>query len=144
MKQDKSIEHFLYYDVFSKDEEELFERVEKALGFKLFVWQKTYIHHGKFRRFGKTTAECLRILLTNGAPLDYTNRRCSRIEQFERSCMLELKEKLTKAGIWTRPIWLTEKDKQMIPQKPDGMRAVFSTIDETHTYPVEEAKKFIY
>lgn len=30
------------------------EDVEKALGFKLFIWQKTYIEYGVFRQYGET------------------------------------------------------------------------------------------
>ena len=33
------------------------EDVEKALGFKLFIWQKTYIEYGVFRQYGETTAK---------------------------------------------------------------------------------------
>lgn len=53
-------------------------KIEKALGFRLFYWQKMYIQTGEFRshslplsmtsypspRFGKTTAEILRNLLS--------------------------------------------------------------------------------
>ena len=38
------------------------EDVEKALGFKLFIWQKTYIEYGVFRQYGETTAKILRLL----------------------------------------------------------------------------------
>ena len=36
--------------------------VEKALGYKLFFWQKTYIEKGAFRQYGETTAKILREL----------------------------------------------------------------------------------
>lgn len=56
--------------------EELFKRIEAALGFNLFVWQKSFIVTGHFRQYGETTAKVLRELLdTEVAPLDYT-RRC--------------------------------------------------------------------
>lgn len=32
--------------------EELFKRIEAALGFKLFTWQKSFIVLGHFRRYG--------------------------------------------------------------------------------------------
>ena len=35
--------------------EELFKRIEAALGFNLFVWQKSFIVMGHFRQYGETT-----------------------------------------------------------------------------------------
>lgn len=37
--------------------------IEKALGFKLFVWQKHLIYYGALRRIGHTTAWAIRQLL---------------------------------------------------------------------------------
>lgn len=37
--------------------------IEKALGYKLFVWQKSLIYSGMLRRTGKTTAWAIRRLL---------------------------------------------------------------------------------
>lgn len=37
-----------------------FDKIEKALGFKLFIWQKTFITRGVFRQYGETTAICIR------------------------------------------------------------------------------------
>lgn len=37
--------------------------IEKALGYKLFVWQKSLIYSGMLRRTGKTTAWVIRQLL---------------------------------------------------------------------------------
>lgn len=37
--------------------------IEKALGFKLFVWQKSLIYSGELRRIGHTTAWAIRQLL---------------------------------------------------------------------------------
>lgn len=50
------------------------EDVEKALGFKLFIWQKTYIEYGVFRQYGETTAKILRLLITPGKIVDFTER----------------------------------------------------------------------
>lgn len=49
---------------FSPELEKTFEAVEKALGFKLFIWQKTFIANTTYRRSGRTTAEILREFLT--------------------------------------------------------------------------------
>lgn len=48
---------------FSPELEKMFAAVEKALGFKLFIWQKTFIANTTYRRSGRTTAEILRDLL---------------------------------------------------------------------------------
>ena len=44
---------------FSPELEKTFAAVEKALGFELFIWQKTFIANTTYRRSGRTTAEIL-------------------------------------------------------------------------------------
>jgi len=93
--------------------EKTLEAVEKALGFKLFVWQKTYIERGYFRRYGATTAEILRELLNvSEAPLDYTRKPSSRMQSIYREELKEIKKKLDAAGITTRPVFFTRNDKE--------------------------------
>lgn len=81
------------------------EAVEKALGFKLFRWQKDFMCSGSydFRRTGKTTAMSLRTLLDGAPNRTITIRRASvepilsfrsRMEQLK-----EMKQKLVAAGI---------------------------------------------
>ena len=95
------------------DLEKTLEAVEKALGFKLFVWQKTYIELGYFRRYGATTAEILRELLNvSEAPLDYTRKPSSRMQSIYREELKEIKKKLDAAGITTRPVFFTRNDKE--------------------------------
>ena len=66
---------WIYRPINEPDLENTLEAVEKALGFKLFVWQKTFIATGVFRQYGATTAKILRELLAVDArPLDYTTR----------------------------------------------------------------------
>lgn len=56
--------------------DDLFEKVEKALGFKLFYWQKTYIMGMNWRCSGQTTAIILQELLkTEATPIDYSRPR---------------------------------------------------------------------
>ena len=83
-----------------------FEEVEKALGFKLFHWQKTYVVGVGFRRWGSTTACILRDLLWDAekSPIDYTKPASSKTDEFYRSELLKIKEKLDKAGIKTRAV----------------------------------------
>ena len=55
---DKDLENWLYRPIYP--EEEFLKKVEAALGFKLFIWQKAFIVTGAFRQYGATTAEILR------------------------------------------------------------------------------------
>lgn len=92
--------------------------VEKALGFRLFVWQKTYIAQGKFRKMGATTAEILRDLLdVSGKPIDYSRRAESEREHFYRWELYRIKEKLDNAGIPTRTVFFSERDKRAYREK---------------------------
>lgn len=92
--------------------EKTLEAVEDALGFRLFVWQKTYIAHGRFRQYGETTAKILRELLNvSGPPLDYTKRPSNNLERFYRDELKKVKERLDAAGIPTRPVFFLKQDK---------------------------------
>ena len=91
--------NWIYESVFPENEE-MFKKIEAALGFKLFFWQKAYIITGQFRRYGKTTAEILKELLdVAGTPIDYTKRPSSSREDFYRRETREIQERLHKAGI---------------------------------------------
>lgn len=95
------------------DLERTLEAVEKAMGFKLFVWQKTYIERGCFRQYGATTAEILRDLLdASKPPLDYTKPTANHMEQFYRKETREIKAKLDAAGIPTRAVFFSTQEKQ--------------------------------
>lgn len=86
--------------------------VEKALGFNLFVWQKTYIQCGEFRQMGATTAEILKDLLNIKAPpIDYTRPPTSERERFYRVELKKIKTTLNDAGIPTRMVFFSERDK---------------------------------
>lgn len=86
--------------------ESLFDRVENVLGFRLFTWQKAYIEHGTFRRYGKTTAEVLRDLLSvNEPPIDHTDPPKSQMEKIYRQEMRDMQYRLSAAGIPTRPVF---------------------------------------
>lgn len=93
--------------------EGMFEKIEAALGFKLFIWQKTFIITGIFRQYGKTTAEILRELLdVAGTPIDYTTRPINERERFYRKETREIQERLHNAGIETRVIFWSVGDKR--------------------------------
>ena len=85
--------------------EKLYRKIEKALGFKLFVWQKTYIEHGVFRCYGKTTAQILRELLnTKAEPIDFRQPARSHKEQFYRQELMTIKHRLEAEGVKTRAV----------------------------------------
>lgn len=114
---------------------DLFRKVEDALGFKLFFWQKTYIDQGCFRGFGKTTAEILRELLTDVdvEPLDYSEFPSSKIDNFYKMEMKEIKEKLDAAGIKTRKVYFSKADKAEDRKREDAdvLRDVYSSMMQT-------------
>lgn len=99
-----------------------FEEVEKALGFKLFYWQKTYVVGVGFRRWGSTTACILRDLLWDAekSPIDYTKPASSKTESFYRSELSKIKEKLDKAGIKTRAVLHCQADAEEWLKKHAG------------------------
>ena len=110
---DKNMDWIYRTVTMDTDLEKTLEAVEKAMGFKLFVWQKTYIERGYFIRYGATTAEILRELLNiSEAPLDYTRKPSSRMQSIYREELKEIKKKLDAAGITTRPVFFTRNDKE--------------------------------
>ena len=97
---------------FTPDQVELFEKIEKALGYKLFRWQKTYLITGTFRQYGKTTAKILRNLLAvNDPPLDLSKVRTA-VDRLNRGYYENIQERLTAAGIPTRTVFYCERDKR--------------------------------
>lgn len=89
---------------FEPDMEQQFEAIEKALGFELFVWQKTYIERGEFRQFGKTTAEAIRELIVPGNIINYSEPPRNSRERFHRRILFEIKQKFEESGIKTNPV----------------------------------------
>lgn len=54
---------FIYDDIADIDWANKWKKIEEAIGFKLFYWQKTYIAGRDYRCSGKSTAEVLQNLL---------------------------------------------------------------------------------
>ena len=105
-----NLEQWIYKPIYP--EEKFFKKIESALGFKLFVWQKTFILTGKFRQYGATTAEILRELLDMKAePLDYTKPPTNNRERFYRNELRDIQGKLQRAGIETRAVFWSDKEK---------------------------------
>lgn len=110
-EQDKY--QWIFAGVGDPEWDNLFEEVEKALGFKLFYWQKTYVIRTALRRCGSTTAYILRDLLFDigATPIDYTKPTSDKRNKFYRDELFKIKEKLDKAGIKTREVWLCKAEK---------------------------------
>lgn len=95
---------------FMPDQIELFEKIEKALGYKLFRWQKTFLIVGSFRQYGETTARILRDLLAvEKQPLDLSSPK-NVIERLNREYYRDIQEKLSIAGIPTRTVLYSKRD----------------------------------
>lgn len=88
-----------------------FNKIEKALGFKLFIWQKTFITRGVFRQYGATTAMCIRRLLQKDNPIDYRKRIVHAQELFERQEMIRIHDQLQAAGVEVCEILRPERKK---------------------------------
>lgn len=105
------------------EHEKQFEAIEKALGFKLFTWQKTYIAYGHFRQYGATTAQILRELMQVKAfPLDYTKRPTTQREAWYRGFLREIKQQLDDAGVPTREVFFNQQQKRAYMENPENRR----------------------
>lgn len=101
------VPNWIYGDVSPHNEEldQTIQAVEQALGFNLFVWQKSFIKQGEFRQMGVTTAKILRELLkVSDKPIDYRQHPTSKQEEFYRMELQQIKQKLDDAGIPTRRV----------------------------------------
>lgn len=93
-----------------------FDVIEKALGFRLFGWQKDYIITGyayASRRTGKTTAEVLHQLLSvDEEPIDFSKPASSKRIAINRQYYRDIWEKLNDAGIEMRQVFWSIEDKK--------------------------------
>jgi len=111
-EQARKIAIVAYADyMFAPEDVKKFEMIENALGFKLYSWQKSYLAIGYYRRIGSTTAECLKRLLFNNTPIDFSERPRNMKEECERMSMNLIQAKLQDAGVATNPILRSPKEK---------------------------------
>lgn len=93
--------------------DELFSKINEALGIELWIWQKTYMTMGTYRQMGATTAQCLRVLLfSETTPLDYSSPPRTAREDCERQQLREIYQKLNEAGIQTRKVFWSREEKR--------------------------------
>ena len=116
------------------------DEIEKALGFRLFLWQKYYMVYQYFRYYGETTAKNLTELITyrDKKPLDFRKRPITRKELHARHDLLRLKKKLDDAGIQTRKVLLPER-KDI--SKLDPFDHYFNILHTEHNQIKEESPK---
>lgn len=94
-----------------------------ALGFELFIWQKSFIAHGEFRQTGETTARVLRdLMMVNEPPLDLS--RYSGNHKFEhyRQSVRGIKQQLDEAGVPTREVFFDRKQKEAYIRRKANQR----------------------
>lgn len=104
---------FNYSNIVAKHD---WDAIEKALGFKLFVWQKMWVDdlcdgYGR-RRTGKTVAYCLKTLLAGdmSEPIDMSMPPTNAQNRAFRDTLLDIKKKLDEAGVETRPVFFSEME----------------------------------
>lgn len=78
--------------------EELFQKIEKALGFKLFTWQKSFLITGEYRRIGDTTARSIKQLLEDKEINLQIPPRNAR-QRFEQNELLRIYDMLKPTGL---------------------------------------------
>lgn len=91
-------------------------KIEKAFGFRLYKWQRNYLlgkraHRTRHRRNGNTFAYCVKLLLSDGAPIKPELLKRGRYADefhgvyyriwFAKYC-LEINDILVRAGFKTR------------------------------------------
>lgn len=108
------------------------DAIERALGFKLFVWQKMWVDdlcdvYGQ-RRTGKTVADCLKILLAGDMSklIDMSMPPTNAQNKMFRDTLLDIKKKLDKAGVETRPVFFSEMDKKEYYKKQKEKESILS------------------
>lgn len=104
----------IYHSPFERDSWVDFDAVEKALGFRLFGYQKSYILHQGFRQMGRTTAEILRMLFDKDQydnPIDFSYPPINTQGAIFRQQFRDIWEKLHDVGIEMRPVFWRREDK---------------------------------
>lgn len=106
---------WLYHSPYERDSWVDFDAVEKALGFRLFGYQKSYILGQGFRQMGRTTAEILRMLFDKEQydnPIDFSGPARNHQKLIFRQQFRDIWKKLNDAGIEMRPVFWSIEDKK--------------------------------
>lgn len=99
------IPEWIYEPINDPPTDDFFDQIEETLGFKLFIWQKTYIMGLGYRCSGQTTADILRALVgEHTSATIYLRRPKNRKEAFYQEELIRIKRKLDEHGIISRGI----------------------------------------
>lgn len=112
--EDDKPPEWLYHSPYERHGWVDFDAVEKALGFRLFGYQKSYILRQGFRQMGRTTAEMLRLLFDKEQydnPIDFSKPARNHQKLIFRYQFRDIWEKLHDAGIPMRPVLWSIEDK---------------------------------
>ncbi len=115
IKIEEVVPEEFYHSPYERDSWVDFDAVEKALGFKLFGYQKSYILGQGFRQMGETTAEILQMLFDKDQynnPIDFTYTPRNKQEAIFRQQFRDIWEKLHDTGIEMKPVFWSEEDKK--------------------------------
>lgn len=121
-------------DMFDEKGEQI-RLIEKALGFRLFIWQKTLIMNNTLRYTGLTTAECVRTLIrkTSSGVIKLAVPRNNR-ERFENEELVRIKKLLDAEGVPTNRIEFYRP-----PRHADGLRGeMYERFKEAHDQKPQE------
>lgn len=129
-----------------------FDAVEKALGFKLFGYQKSYILGQGFRQMGRTTAEILQMLFDKeqyNNPIEFTYPPINTQNAIFRQHFRAIWEKLRDAGIEMRPVfWRMEDKKKYDAEHYDPYKYAREALDkydiEHHNYTCSDCSQCRY
>ena len=115
--------------------EEKLDDIEKALGFKLFVWQRTFIENGVFRQYGETTARILRELIDTEKAVDFSKAPVDRRQDFYRKELLKIKQELDEAGIKTAPVARNREELRKLERKMyERKLSIYANNDANNDY----------
>lgn len=114
-ENEKAKTECLYHSPFERASWVDFDAVEKALGFRLFGYQKSYILRQGFRQMGRTTSEILQMLFDRDQydnPIDFSKPSENIQKHIFRQQFRDIWEKLQDAGIEIRPVFWSIEDRK--------------------------------
>lgn len=103
--KDFKIPDWIYADIYTSECD--FSKIEEALGFRLFTWQKAYILMGKFRMYGETTAKVVKTLIDPpmlNTPIDFSKPPITKADDYFRKELVRIKSLLDEHGVLTREV----------------------------------------
>lgn len=122
IKIEEEPSELIYHSPYERDSWVDFDAVEKALGFRLFGYQKSYILRQGFRQMGRTTSEILQMLFDKDQydnPIDFSKPARNHQQLIFRQQFRDIWEKLRDARIEMRPVFWSKEYKKKWQMVPD-------------------------